>query len=98
MQNKIITLPEAPGEKKERPFTELSFKPFLDYIRMRVEEGNSIKKDIYLMILQKFSKYPELEGTVTLEEIGKYGDILDLLHMALSNVVEDETKLLWGIS
>lgn len=98
MRQQIINLAheQIPGMKT--PVTSLSFRPFLEYIRARINETDAIKKEIYQMILQKFSKYPELEGEVKLEDVGKYREILDLLHIALSTVVEDEKKLLWGIS
>jgi hypothetical protein len=98
MKLQIINLAheQIPGIKT--PVTSLSFRPFLDYIRARMDGTDAIKKEIYQMILQKFAKYPELEGEVKLEDAGKYREILDLLHIALSTVVEDEKKLLWGIS
>jgi hypothetical protein len=87
---------QIPGMKT--PVTALSFKPFLEYIRKRIPETDAMKKEIYEMILHKFSKYPELEQEVKLEDTAKYREILDLLHIALSTVVEDERKVLWGIS
>lgn len=98
MQLQIINLgnEHIPGIKT--PVTSLSFRPFLEYIRVRMHETDAIKKEIYQMILQKFAKYPELEGEVKLEDTVKYKELLDLLYIALSTVVEDEKKVLWGIS
>src|SRR5690348_3580170 len=98
MQLQVINVgnQQIPGMKT--PVTALSFRPFLEYMRKRVHETDAIKKEIYEMILQKFSKYPELEQEVKLEDTAKYREILDLLHIALSTVVEDERKVLWGIS
>ena len=98
MQHRIISLPD-PGVPGEAPVnTQLSFKPFLDYVRMRLQDRDSIKKEIYKLILEKFAQYPELEAEVKLEDTGKYIELLNLLYMVLSTVVEDEKEVLWGIS
>lgn len=98
MQHRIISLPD-PGVPGEAPVnTQLSFKPFLDYVRMRLQDKDSIKKEIYKLILEKFAQYPELEAEVKLEDTGKYIELLNLLYMVLSTVVEDEKEVLWGIS
>jgi hypothetical protein len=98
MQLRILDLANEhlPGIKA--PATSLSFKPFVDYIRERMHVTDAVKKEIYEMILQKFSKYPELGEEVRLEDTGKYKELLDLLYIALSTVVEDEKEVLWGIS
>jgi hypothetical protein len=98
MQHRIINLANEHYAGIQGPVTSLSFKPFLDYIRERMKDVDAIKQEIYQMILDKFSKYPELEGEVKLEDTEKYKSLLDLLYIALSTVVEDERKVLWGIS
>lgn len=98
MQHKILNLANEHMPNLRAPVTSLSFKPFLDYIRERMHGTDAIKKEIYEMILEKFSKFPELEGEVKLEDTGKYKEMLDLLYICLSTVVEDEQKVLWGIS
>jgi hypothetical protein len=98
MQQRILDLAQEHMPGMKAPATSLSFKPFLDYIRERMHVTDAVKKVIYEMILQKFSKYPELENEVRLEDTGKYKEMLDLLYIALSTVVEDEKEVLWGIS
>lgn len=98
MQHRLIELPD-PGMPGEEPIqTRLSFKPFLDYVRMRLQDKDTIKKEIYLLILEKFSQYPELEGEVDVADTGKYTDLLNLLYIVLSTVVEDEKEVIWGLS
>jgi len=103
MQLKILNLAREfhtaeMSSKTKTSVAVLSFRPFLDYIRARIENTDAIKKEMYQMILEKFAKYPELEGEVKLEDTPKYREILDLVHIALTTVVEEEEKLLWGIS
>jgi hypothetical protein len=98
MQHRIINLPDDLEANALKPVTALSFRPFLDYIRERMDNTGTIKKEIYQLILHKFSRYPELEDEIKVEDTGKYKELLDLLYIALSTVMEDEKKVLWGIS
>jgi len=97
MQYKILNLAEASDFEESGVKTSLSFKPFLDYIRARLADKDTIKKDIYELILHKFSAFPELEGRIELEEMAKYKGLLDLMFIVLSSVVEDEKQILWGL-
>ena len=96
MQHKIISIPDIYDPAIPRPAITLTFKPFLDYIRERKNDVRSIKTEIYELILRRFEKYPELEREVKVEDTGKYKDLLDLLYIALSTVVEDE-KMCSGV-
>src|SRR5258706_6023426 len=98
MQHRILPLPDIQDSAHPSPVISLSFRPFLDYIRERLNDSDTIKKEIYQLILHRFSKYPELEAEVKLEDTGNYIDLLNLLYIALSTVVEDEKNVLWGIS
>src|SRR6185436_2779664 len=98
MQHNILNFPDIYDPAIPRPVISLSFKPFLDYIRERMDDTKTIKKEIYQLILHRFSKYPELEGEVNIEDTSKYKELLDLLYIALSTVVEDEKNVVWGLS
>lgn len=88
---------EADKGFKIQTDTRLSFKPFLDYVRVRLQDENSIKKEVLAFVLDKFNAYPELEGEVSLDQLPKYTRILDLLHVVLTSLSEDENKVCWGL-
>ena len=98
MQHRIINLSQEIDDAAEQPETELSFKPFLDYVRLRLKDQQNIKKEIYQLILQKFEKHPELETAISINEMSKYKELLNLLYMVLSSVVEDEKTTKWGLA
>lgn len=98
MQQKILNLmEELPAGLPVPTDIHLSFKPFLDHIRYRLQNGESIKKEIFELILQKFDAHPELEGNIEVEKLQNYKPLLDLLYITLSNIIEDETKVYWGL-
>lgn len=90
MQHRLITFKSAEDKKDKAIDARLSFKPFLDYVRKRLEDKDAIKKEIYELILEKFAKYPELDGVINVEDAGRYKELLNLLYIVLSTVVEDE--------
>jgi len=98
MQHRLITFKSAEDTRDKAIDARLSFRPFLDYVRKRLEDKDAIKKEIYELILEKFAKYPELDGVIDVEDTGRYKELLNLLYIVLSTVVEDEKKVLWGIS
>ena len=98
MQQKLINLMEEGEEGIHLAVdTRLSFKPFLDHLRKRLQEGETIKKEILEFILEKFSAYPELEGEVPPEHLDRYKQLFDLLYIALSNIIDDEKKVYWAL-
>lgn len=77
--------------------THFSFQPFLNYIRARLQDETSVKKDLLSFVLEKFKQFPELEGDVRLEDIHKYKPLFDIIHAVLSNLTENEKHIRWGI-
>ena len=80
-----------------KPNTSISFKPFLDFIRTRITEDNSVRKELMGVILDIFKSYPELERVVPLENLSKYKRLMDLVYIMLTSFIEDENKSLWGL-
>ncbi len=78
--------------------TRLSFKPFVDFLRKRLKEETSIKKDLLQYVLEKFSASPALEGEVAVESLPAHKEKLDLLYSVLSAAADDEKASHWGLS
>ncbi|WP_346237622.1 GAF domain-containing protein [Niabella insulamsoli] len=76
----------------------LSFKPFLDFLRRRLNTRDTVKKEIYQVILDKFSAFPELEGEIAPQDMEQYKPLLDLMYMALTPVTAEEGSTYWGLS
>lgn len=72
--------------------TCLSLKPFIQFLNKNAADEHSLKSKLSAFLLEKLAKYPELEGDIPVETIGKYNDILELLYVCLSNITEDENS------
>ncbi|QQL49081.1 hypothetical protein [Mucilaginibacter ginkgonis] len=77
--------------------TAYSYKAFTDDLRHRISTETTIKGQFYKMILDSFSKHPELEGRLTAEEAIKYPDILELVYAVISPAIVNEQDYYWGI-
>jgi hypothetical protein len=98
MQQKILNILELEDVPQSKGISHLSFKPFLDHIRSRVDKEEGLRKNIYNKVLESFAKFPELEGKVELDTLCKYREQLDVLYAVLNPSVEDDSKLFWALS
>ncbi len=98
MQTTILDIKEN-VMSKELVETAFSFKPFIKYLKKRVDVEQTIKAEFYRFVLNKFKVYPHLEtDTLTVKEAEKYTDVLELIYTILSPAIEDETKFFWALS
>jgi hypothetical protein len=97
MKQKIINM--LKGDESVATFadTRLSFKPFIDNLKKRLLDEDSVKKEFIEFVLQKFESYPDILSDKKLENISKYKELLDLLYVALTNLSEDEKFICWGL-
>lgn len=72
MQQKIMNMLEADEKLEILTDTRLSFKPFLNYVRARLQDKNSVKKEVMAFILDKFAAWPHPENEVSLEQLPEY--------------------------
>jgi hypothetical protein len=76
-----------------------SFKPFINYLKQRVEAEQTIKSEFYRFVLNKFRAYPHLhQDNLTTDEVKNYTDVLELVYTILSPAVDKEDKLYWAMS
>jgi hypothetical protein len=97
MQATVVNIKERLVEE-EPVETTFSFKPFINYLKKRVDVEKTIKSEFYRFVLNKFKMYPHLEtDTFTAEEAEKYTDIMELVYTILSPAIEDENRFYWAI-
>ena len=77
--------------------TVISFRKFVEFLQSNSHTGSTIKDPYFKWILKKFKKAPELINAVSLEKVGRYREILELVSTCLLPLAADE-KSLWALS
>ncbi len=93
------TIDKRPSQTNRQPVEyAFSFRPFIKYLKERVEAEKTIKSEFYRFVLNKFKSYPHLENdTLTATEAAKYTDVLELVYTILSPAVADENQFYWAL-
>ncbi len=98
MQTTIINIREH-LLKEEFIETAFSFKPFVNYLKQRVDVEQTIKSEFYRFVLNKFKSYPHLEtDSLSIKDVNRYKDVLELVYTILSPAIDDENKFYWALS
>lgn len=76
---------------------ELSFRPFIEYLRRRAKEEQTIKRSYYELTLTEFEKEKDCEADIPLENIHQYELLLEYVYASLSPAQEDDKFVAWGM-
>lgn len=97
MQAKILDIVPIPFPPPV-PEAVLSFAPFINYLKARKQQSDCHKSRFFSYVIQQFEEHPELLKPVNPEDVEKYGELLQLIYLCLSPIVEDEENHLWALS
>lgn len=98
MQQKTLNILELLEIPLPMATTQLSFKPFLDYLRRQLAHESGLRAEIFQQILTCFSKHPELEGEVDPHKLEPYTDQLEGLYNVLNPSLQQEKDTYWALS
>ena len=76
----------------------LSFKKFINYIKKRISEETTIKKEYFEFVLAKLTADPKFLETIDLKNIGQFEEQLNLIYGVMLPPVADEKEVLWALS
>jgi hypothetical protein len=79
------------------PERVLTFRPFIDYLKKRKAETDCSKSRFFSYVIEQYGQHPELLKEIDINEINKYGELLQLIYNTLSPIVEDEQKHRWAL-
>ena len=82
----------------ELPSEELTIKPFIDYVKKAKADASPHKQKVLSFVLKKCEEYPEIENAIALENISKYGEVLQLIYATTSPILEEEQLHYWALS
>ncbi|MFT3705872.1 MAG: GAF domain-containing protein [Agriterribacter sp.] len=90
MQTTILNiLPDAPVPAVKNI---LSFRPFVNYLKNRINNGSKQKSMFFDYVIESFEKHPELLQPIEVHETHKHEKLLQLAYNTLAPIIEDEEK------
>lgn len=75
----------------------ICFKPFIDYLRKRAEEEQTVKAMLYKSTLALFDSQNVYDQDIPLEEIHQYEVLLEQVYLCLSAPLAAENELAWAL-
>jgi hypothetical protein len=75
----------------------ICFRPFIDYLRKRAEEEQTVKATFYKNTLSLFDSHNVYDQDIPLEEIHQYEALLEQVYICLSAPLAAESELAWGL-
>lgn len=77
---------------------QFSLKPFIIFLKEKMETEKTAKINFYNYLLEQFSVFPELENPIQEKDIHRYHHLFELIYTALSPIINDEHEQLWALS
>src|ERR1700756_5771516 len=97
MQNSVLHI-EQKLEGAELLDGGLSFKGFVSFLKERRLTEKTMRVKFLDMVIHYFEERLQGKYCVSLEEIGQYGELLELMFMAIFPPLADERETAWALS
>jgi hypothetical protein len=78
--------------------TAISFQPFINHLRERINNEQTVKKALYEQVLATYEQYHLAQEEISLAEIDKYEPFLEQVYACLSPAMTDEKDLAWAMN
>lgn len=75
----------------------LSFGPFVHWLRQKVAGEPSAKVHFYRMVLDRFESYPSIQEDIPVEKIYEYDELLEWMYACLTPAAVPEQDILWAL-
>ena len=83
----------------ERLNITTSLKPYVEHIKSFLQDETSVKAGFYEYILNKMSKYPNLEQTLKGQDLAQHKDLIEFVYATLSyDLFGDKSEAMWAFS
>ncbi|MEO5996757.1 MAG: hypothetical protein ABIN89_08495 [Chitinophagaceae bacterium] len=92
--NKNILYIDQSGSKEVLAESFLSFRKFIEFLKIKVADNQGNKTKFYRFVLRKFESVPELSGILSVKDAAIYEEHLQLLLSIVYPLVEDENEAL----
>ena len=75
----------------------ISFKPFMNHLKKRAAEEQTVKAKLYKTTLELFESRNVYDLEIPMEEIHRYEELLEHMYLCLSAPMSTENDLAWGL-
>ena len=96
MQNAVLHIAELEGA--EQLDVGLSFRGFINFLKQRLLVEKTMRVKFLDMVVHYFEERLQGKYAISLEEIGGYGDLLELIFTSIFPAVADERESAWALS
>lgn len=83
---------------KDLPSEVLSMKPFIAYLKNKIETAGAHKQKVLSFLIDQFESQPGVSGGLSLQQISEYTDLLQLMYLTTSPIIEEENLHFWALS
>lgn len=78
--------------------TAISFQPFINRLRNRIDHEQTVKKALYEQVLATYEQYHLPQEEIPLADIHRYEALLEQMYACLSPAMTDERELAWAMN
>ena len=82
----------------EKVDVTLSFKKYIDSLKARIEQEETIRKVFFKMVLDKLEEDPAFLQPISLDQIKSFEEQLSLVYGMLIPSISQEKNILWGLA
>jgi hypothetical protein len=76
----------------------LSFAPFLEHLKKRLQSERTVKTEYYRHIIERFTENPSWKTGLPLHELEAYKELFEIVYFVLTPLAADEKETMWGLS
>ena len=76
----------------------LSFNPFLEYLKKRLQRERTVKTEYYRHIIERFTENPTWKTGLPVHDLAAYKELFEIVYFVLTPLAADDQETMWGLS
>jgi hypothetical protein len=76
----------------------LSFNPFLEYLKKRLQRERTVKTEYYRHIIERFTENPTWKTELPVHDLAAYKELFEIVYFVLTPLAADDQETMWGLS
>lgn len=97
MKAQLLNLVDPNAPFKEIHST-ISIVPFVRFLKEKIPAGSGVRAQQLQSVLDRIEAFPGWDEEIDPEQIGRYQEIMELIHITLSAPVMDEHQEYWALA